>query len=305
MIIFLVLVAIIWLVSKKSEKVRFWKEKLIQQPFNYYLLISLLVIGFFSRLDYSDRFGCIVFAEPIFEFKNILFSTISIILVLLSLLIKKREVKLTLIFCELLFWIFKLSFFKGGYVVGVLGTADPIISLFDTTTLALRLIIINSLLKTSINQIYILICTLIVMSMKIHFFPLPHSFYVDQRKFELESKNTKNFLTKGEWVEIKDTTEKIRMFFFPERAVIYNLQDEDSLVFNNVLWQIERVFLDSWENSEHDHCIFEYQENGKDTLNVYFRYKDEDYETKMIRKTNSSSRQATNDAFFLYNFDNK
>jgi hypothetical protein len=284
MIIFLVLVAIIWIVSKKSEKIRFWKEKLIQQPFNYYLLIGLLVIGFIFRLDYSDRFGCIVFTEPIFEFKNILFSAISITLVLLSLFFQKRKVKLTLIFCELLFWIFKLSFFKGGYVVNYLGTADPIISLFDTTTLALRLFIINTLLKTSTNQVYILICTLIVMSMKIYFFPLPHSFYVAERKYQLESENTKNFLTKGEWIEIKDTTEKIRIVFLPESVIIYNLQNKDSLFFNNISWQIKRVFLEFWGNSKHDDCIFEYQENGKDTLNVYFRYNDEDYETQMTRK---------------------
>jgi len=99
MILFLILILLIWLISKKSEKVRFWQEKIIQQPLNYYLLLGLLVVGFIFRLDYTDRFGCFVSAEPIFELRNILFSAISTTLVLLSFFSKKRTIKLTLDFC--------------------------------------------------------------------------------------------------------------------------------------------------------------------------------------------------------------
>ena len=91
MIEFLILIFVIWLISKKSERVRYWKEKIIQQPFNYYLLTGLLIIGFFFRLDYSDRFGCIIGEEPVFEAKNILFSVTSMILVLLSFFSKKKS----------------------------------------------------------------------------------------------------------------------------------------------------------------------------------------------------------------------
>jgi len=123
--------------------------------------------------------------------------------------------------------------------------------------------------------------------MKIYFFPLPHSFFVAERNYQLESESTKNFLTKGEWIEIKDTTERIRVVFFTESAAIYNLQNEDSLFFNNILWQIESVFLESWNYSKHEVCIFEFQENGQDSLNVKFRYEDKDYETQMTRKIGS------------------
>ena len=287
MITFLILILIIWFISKKNEKIRFWKERIIKQPFNYYLLTCLLVIGFIFRLDYSDRFGCIRFAEPIFELKNVLFSATSIVLVLLSLFSRRRTIKFTFISFELLFWIAKLFSFKGGYVVNFLGTADPLISFYDTTTLALRVLIINSLLKVNVNQVYLLISTIIIMSIKIYLFPLPYYFYVEERKFQMESENTKKLLIKGEWIEDKNTIEKIRVIFFPEKTVVYNLQNKDSLSFNLIHWAKESVFLDSWGNSKHEFCVFEFQENGKDTLSVNFKYNDEDYKTQMIRKVGS------------------
>ena len=258
--------------------------KIIQQPFNYYLLIGLLIIGFFFRLDYSDRFGCIRFEEPVFETKNILFSVTSMILVLLSFFSKKRTIKLTFISLELLFWTAKLFLFKGGYVVNILGTADLYISLYDTATLALRLFIIVSLLEMNIKHVYIFIFTTIIMSIKIYFFPLPYSFYIQERKFWSESENTKNFLTKGKWVENINATEKIRVVFFHENAVIYNLQNKDRLSFNVTYWTKEFIHLYSLGDSITEFCIFEFQVNGEDTLNVNFIYNDEDYKTQMIRK---------------------
>lgn len=284
MILFLILVAVIWFISKKNRKIRFWKNKIIQPPFNYYLLIGMLIIGFFFRLDYSDRFGCIVFKEPVFELRNILFSAISITLVLLSFFAKKRTIKLTFISFELVFWLYKFFLFKGGYVVGAIATADPLISLYDTTTLALRLFIINSLLKVSINQIYPLICTIIIISVKIYIFPLPFSFYVEVRKSELEGEITKNFLTKGEWVENKDTTEKTRIVFLPENVAFYNFQNNDTLSFNQIFWTKECVHLESWDRYKNHVCIFEFQENGKDTLNVNIIYNGEDHKTQMIKE---------------------
>lgn len=284
MITFLVLILVTWLISKKNEKVRFWIEKIIRQPFNYYFLIGLLIIGFIFRLDYSDRFGCIQFSEPIFEFKNILFSTISIILVLLSFFSKKRTIKLTFISFELLFWLVKLFLFKGGYVVNILGTADPLISLYDTATLALRFFIVNSLLKTNINKIYVLISTIIIMSIKIYIFPLPYSFYIEVRESQMKREKTRDLLMNSEWIENKDTMEKVRIIFYPENVVLYNLQNNDSLSFNLIYWLEESVFLESWGNSKHKICFFEFQEEGKDSLSVNIRYNDEDYKTKMIRK---------------------
>ena len=283
MIVFLILVIIICLLSKLNEKVGFWKEKIIQQPFNYYLLIGLLIVGFFLRLDYSDRFGCIVGGEAIFELKNILFSAISIALILLSFFSKKKPFKISFISLELLFWTAKLFLFKGGYNVGIGGEADTLISFYDATTLALRVFIINSLLKTNIYQVFILIFTIIVMSIKIYVFPLPYSFYVEEKKLQVESEYTKNFLTKGEWIECGKTTEKTRIVFFPDNVIIYNFQNNDSLSFSIVSWNKEYVFL----QSEYEFWFFEFQETGKDTLNVNLKYNGKDYKTQMTRKLDS------------------
>ena len=281
--IFLVLTIIIWLVSKWSEKARFWILKIIQQPYNYYILIGLLVMGFLSRFDYSDRFGCIIFSEPIFEIKNILFSATSITLILCSFFFKKRSIKLTFVLLELSYWLLKLFLVKGGYIVGICATEDMYISLYDTATLALRFFIIRSLLNVSINPIYSLICTVIVMCVKIYIFPLPYSFYAKERKTQTEGEHKKNYLTKGEWIENKDTTEKIRVVFNPENTIIYNLQNTDSLCFNQVSFRGDLVYLESntdfWLR-----IIFEIQENGKDTITVNFSYENEYYKIQMIRK---------------------
>ena len=289
MIVLSVLIVIIWFVSKKNEKIRFLKEKVIQQPFNYYLLIGLLIIGSFFGLYYTDRYGCIATWEP-FETKNILFSVISLTLLLLSFFSKKRTIKRAFILSELLFWILTLFLFKGGYVVGFFGTADPYISFYDTATLALRFIILDSLLRTNINQVFLLICTIIIMSLKIYVFPLPHSFYVAEREWQIITENTKNFLTKGEWIE-NNTTDKIRLIFYSESAVLYNFQGNDTLCFISVSWGNESVVLESWgDNTKIYFCEVKFKELEKDTLSVNFRYyqienyKEENYDTQMIRK---------------------
>jgi len=285
MLTFLILIAIIWGVSRWSEKARSWKNKLIQQPLNYYILLGLLVVGFFFQLDYSIRFGDIITREySIFELKSILFSATSITLVLLSFFFKKRAIKLTFISLELLFWLSKLFLFKGGYVTG--WGVDPLISLYDTTALALRFFIIRSLLKTNINPIYALICTVIVMYIKIYIFPVSYCFYAEQRKFQLESENAKIFLTKGEWIENKDITAKIRVVFYSENAVIYNLKGRDSLFFNQIDWTKEYISLVSLPKymSVIEHVGIVFQEKGKDTINVNIWYEGEEYKTQMIRK---------------------
>ena len=288
MITFLILILIIWLISKKSEKVRFWIEKITQQPLNYYLLLGLLVVGFIFRLDYTIRAGCLIHDGSVFELRNILFSSISITLVLLSLFSKKRTIKLIFISLELLFWVTKLFLFKGGYSVGIANMADPIISLYDTATLALRFFIINSLLKTNIRKPYILICTIIIISIKI-IFPTPYSRIVADRRAQIASEITQNFL-RGKWIENRDTADKIKIIFLPPEggAVIYNFRNQDSLIFYGIWFGRDLVMLDSWKKI----YIFEFQKSGKDTINVNFRLGFDGeiyYSTQMIRKVDSTN----------------
>ncbi|MCC5918636.1 MAG: hypothetical protein JJU02_15040 [Cryomorphaceae bacterium] len=153
MILFTILILIVYFASKRIDWISIWSHKIVMQPYNYLALLGLLILGFFAQLDYTDSWGCVIREEAIFSLKNILFSTISIIFILISFLFKPRNLKITFIVIELAFWIFKLFYFKGGYVVAIGGTPDPIISFYDTTTLALRLFILEELLNFKVKRL--------------------------------------------------------------------------------------------------------------------------------------------------------
>ena len=113
---------------------------------------------------------------------------------------------------------------------------------------------------------------------------MPYSFFVEQRKFEEQSENIKTFFAKSEWIENKDTTRKIRVFFNPESVVIYHLQDNDELVFDRIWWFKDKIFLESSTDFGNS-CFFDFYKISEDTLKVNFRYRDnEDYKTLMIRR---------------------
>ena len=82
MILFTIFILIIFFTAKRVDLISDWYKKIITEPYNYYALLTLLVIGFFGHLDYTDRWGCIVGGESIFDTKNILFSSISVTLIL-------------------------------------------------------------------------------------------------------------------------------------------------------------------------------------------------------------------------------
>ncbi|MEA4995631.1 MAG: hypothetical protein VB079_03965 [Petrimonas sp.] len=198
MILFTILILIIFFSAKRVERIADWYKKTITEPYNYYSLLILLVIGFFGHLDYTDRWGCVIGGESIFDIKNILFSSISVTLILSSFLLRPRILKISIALIELAFWIFKLFYFKGGYVVSIAAVPDPIISFYDSLTLALRLFIITGLMRTNIKTIYILVCTLTIMAIKVFGFPTQMSMLVEEKKSLERAQFTKEKLI-GEW----------------------------------------------------------------------------------------------------------
>lgn len=167
MIFFTILVIAVFFLGKWLDWISEGYKKAISQPYNYYILLALLIIGFFEQWDYTERVGCISIGGSIFDFKNILFSSVSISLVLTSFLIRPRNLKTTIILIELLFWVFKFFYFKKGYDVGIASSPDPIISFYDSVTLALRLFILSGLLQRNIKTVYILLATYIILGIKI------------------------------------------------------------------------------------------------------------------------------------------
>lgn len=263
MILFTILVLIIFFSSKRVDWISIWYKRIISLPYNYYTLLVLLVIGFLGQLDYTDRWGCFVGGESIFDTKNILFSSISIILILTSFFLRPRIFKMTVILIELAFWIFKLFYFKGGYVISIAAAPDPIISFYDSLTLAMRLFIISGLLRTNIKTIYILICTLIIIAIKVFGFPTQLSMIVGEKKSLERAQFTKEKLI-GEWTGIYeyDSTslnetiqliDSVTLRFDTNKVTLLDFRNIDSIQlyvdFNSEFWGfMHEKKKDEWEN---------------------------------------------------------
>lgn len=296
MILFTILILIIFFSAKRVEWIADWYKKIISEPYNYYALLTLLVIGFFGQLDYTDRWGCIVGGESIFDTKNILFSSISLILILTSFLLRLRIFKITIGLIELAFWIFKLFYFKGGYVVSIAAAPDPIISFYDSLTLVLRLFIITGLLRTNIKTIYILICTLTIMAIKVFGFPTQLSMIAEEKKSLERAGLTKEKLI-GEWIGVyeHDSTylhetilliDSATIKFDSNRVTLFDFRGIDGIQlymdFNSEFWGfIHEKKKDDWGN----YYDFWIRSISADSLQITLTKSLTDYRFKMKRKT--------------------
>jgi len=296
MILFTILVLIIFFSAKRFDWISDLYKRIISQPYNYYILLALLVIGFFGKLDYTDRWGCFVGGESIFDAKNILFSSISVTLILTSFLLKPKILKISLVIIELGFWILKLFYFKGGYVVSIAAASDPIISFYDSLTLALRLFIITGLLRTNIKTIYILICTLTIMAIKVFGFPTQLSMITEEKKSLERAGLTKEKLI-GEWIGVyeHDSTylhetilliDSATIKFDSNRVTLFDFRDIDSIQlymdFNSEFWGfIHEKKKDDWEN----YYDFWIRSISADSLQITLTKSLTDYRFKMKRKT--------------------
>jgi hypothetical protein len=263
MILFAILTFIIFISAKRVDLISDWTKRVVSKPYNYLVLLTLLVIGFFGRLDYTNRWGCFVGGEPVFDLKNITFSSISISLILLSFLLKHRNLKLSLVLIELVFWIFKLFYFKGGYVCSITATPDPIISFYDCVTLAFRLFIVAGLLKSNFKAYYILLCTLIIIAIKAFGFPTQFSLITEEKKSLRSVELTKEKLI-GEWIGtceydsigvngIKQLIDTATFRFYTNTVTLIDFQDIDSVQlfvdFYSEYWgYFHERKNDNWEN---------------------------------------------------------
>lgn len=138
-----------------------------------WFLIFWIGIGFFLGLDYTETEGCMILSESIFLPKRVLFSTISLGLILASILVNRPSVKFGLCLLELIYWTLKLILFKGGYALGFGG--DPLFSvvLYDFIGALIRLLILNKSLSIARNSLLIVIgLSYIIVSVKILCFPM-------------------------------------------------------------------------------------------------------------------------------------
>ena len=161
---------------------KIWINKICLQPFNYYLLIGALALKLLYyrslglRLDsmrgsttwYGD--GTLFLAEY-----GLLFTVISLILVLSSFFFKNKTVKLTFISLETLFWLHNLFLIQNAWFHACFPGTLPTISFLDVVALMMRFLVINSLLNTSVKKRYVLICVFVIVCAKL--FVFPNSYY--------------------------------------------------------------------------------------------------------------------------------
>lgn len=157
-----------WIANYKDSEIRLNQEN----GFNF--LFCWIIFGFLVRLDYSNAWGCIIRLEPIFEAKNILFSTISFSLIFWAFKTESAKLKKKLLGIELVYWIAKLIIFKGGYVVSIVGEPSVTIVIYDLVAIMARLFILSQILRISrFRFAKIGIVALLILGIKILFFATP------------------------------------------------------------------------------------------------------------------------------------
>jgi hypothetical protein len=168
-ILFGILSSLGWLLRLKYSEEK-WFNRLCEQRTVFGILLCWTLFGFLTNLDYNHNWGCMSASEPIFSKENILFSFSSLIFLSLGFLMSSRKIGNVILIFELIFWLYKLAFLKGGYVVGLGGVPSIDVLAFDSVALVLRLIIIKQVYHLPIRVIFFLILAFIIMTLKVQFF---------------------------------------------------------------------------------------------------------------------------------------
>ena len=145
------------------------KYKLNWLPVTFLSLIISIVIGFYSTLDNSTQWGCVV-SDYVFSFHNISFSAFSILLVSLGYFFSNHQYGKLFILAEIVFWIHKLFFIKGGYVVGIGGITPVDILVYDFAACLLRLFLLKQVLNLPLRFFALVLIALFSIIVKVQFF---------------------------------------------------------------------------------------------------------------------------------------
>jgi hypothetical protein len=166
-------------------------DTLSNSTFIYATLLVWTLFGFFFALDNSMAWGCMGVREEALslgytilkvpgetseadniiyiDFNNIAYSGLSVLLISFGFFLRDRK-GLVVLYGELLYWIFKLMIIKGGYAVGIGGSPDSDVLLFDSVALTLRLLLIQSRQTFGLTRkIYLLPVPFLIMTLKLFF----------------------------------------------------------------------------------------------------------------------------------------
>lgn len=133
----------------------------------------MVVVGSIIGIENSQAFGCVVGLEML-SIGNLIFLIISSSLIIKAIRTQELSLRIKLLSIETGIWILKYLLYKGGYITGFGGTANPVNVIYDFMAIGLRGWIIMSLFDQAKTKIVaaLLVSALIVM-MKINVFALP------------------------------------------------------------------------------------------------------------------------------------
>lgn len=153
-----------------SQPLTSFIKKTNQVQYFYLLLIAWTIVGFFFRCDNNMQVGCIIRSDNVFAQDNIFLSATSIILLTLGVSFQRTNERIWFLFLELLYWLLKLFYWKGGYGVGLAAIPMFTVVFFDMIALCLRIMLLNATLEFKFSNNYILIPLVIIFYVKLYYF---------------------------------------------------------------------------------------------------------------------------------------
>lgn len=172
---FLWVLLLMLLYFKKNTNSLFYKYVHQQTPL-FIALFLVILFGFFTNQDNDQQIGCIQFIEPVYALKNIVYFSISLALVIVALLFKDKDIRLRVLYLELLYWLIKLFIINKAHLVGIGGYTVANVTPFDYLSLVVRLQLINVVLEKKAKLAKVLIVAAIVILCKIAFDIVPSMF---------------------------------------------------------------------------------------------------------------------------------
>ena len=164
------------------------------------VLLIWIVFGFFTRLDFNQMWGCVIYFGKVLNYNNIGFLTLSFTLILAARFRTNTRTINVLLIIELGVWLFRYIYYKGGYATGLTGRHPlEIVVLYDLVAIILRLINLKSnnrlfQFKTS----WILAISILLITIKIFFFSMPHDLFWETKRIQKEIEFTKSKVI-GDW----------------------------------------------------------------------------------------------------------
>jgi hypothetical protein len=135
----------------------------------YSALILWTLFGFVFVLDNSMAWGCLGGPEVALSSENIIYSGLSVLFITIGFF-SSDKMGLLILFGELIYWTIKLTTAKGGYTVGIGGTPDENILMFDSVAVTLRLLLIQTRYNFGLTRkIYLLPISFLFMTLKLLF----------------------------------------------------------------------------------------------------------------------------------------